>query len=244
MLADDIAIHTMVPMNTTAALPQEVKPAMSQEQPTPGPLKSVVTMLAGIVLRYPAAIKPPNFTMVGGMSLFAGARYPLWQALAIPLAVMAISDMWLKLLFNYHPFNWFVYGSFAVYVLLGRLLRRTQSPLKIGTVSLLASLQFFLITNFGVWYSGIGRPDAMFEPNLAGLLACYAMALPFMAFSIAGDLGFAAILFGRMPTPRPICRPTRSSRSRRRCNEIRGHHRVHARQSDDRCAFGHRIESI
>ena len=35
----------------------------------------------------------PNFTPVGGLGLFAGARMRLWQALAVPLAVRAVSDL-------------------------------------------------------------------------------------------------------------------------------------------------------
>jgi Family of unknown function (DUF6580) len=211
-LADAARFHTMVPMNAIINQSEGTKTAMTTNQtnPAPRPLSSALMMLAGIVLRYPARIKPPNFTMVGGMSLFAGARYPLWQALGLPLIVMLISDMWLKLMFDFKPFNWFVYGSFVVYVLLGRLLRKTQSPLKIGSLSVLASLQFFLITNFGVWYMGIGRPTAIYEPNLLGLLTCYAAALPFLAFTVAGDLGFAAVLFGAhafatadLPIPAP-----------------------------------------
>lgn len=187
-------------MNAIINQSPNVTNAMTTDQtnasPTPRPLSSTLMMLAGIVLRYPTTIKPPNFTMVGGMSLFAGARYPLWQALCLPLVVMLISDVWLKLIFDFKPFNWFVYGSFIIYVLLGRLLRKTQSPMKIGTLSVLASVQFFLITNFGVWYMNLGSPTATYEPTLLGLLTCYAAALPFLAFTMAGDLGFAAVLFG------------------------------------------------
>lgn len=187
-------------MNAIINQSETPKSAMNTDQanvnPTPRPLSSALMMLAGIVSRFPTTIKPPNFTMVGGTSLFAGARYPLWQALCIPLVVMAISDIWLKLIFNFEMFNRFVYGSFVIYVLLGRLLRKTQSPLKISTVSIFGSLQFFLITNFGVWYMGIGSPNAIYEPTLLGLLTCYAAALPFLAFTMAGDLGFAAVLFG------------------------------------------------
>ena len=44
-------------------------------------------------------------------------------------------------------------------------------------------LQFFLISNFGVWILG-------YPKNLEGLLLCYTMAIPFFGYSIAGDLFF------------------------------------------------------
>src|SRR5262245_2175604 len=160
------------------------------------PLASALMVLAGILLRYPLAIKPPNFSMVGGMSLFAGARYPLWQALGIPLIVMVVSDIWLAVVFDFKPFNPFVYGSFAIYVMLGRLLRHTKSPLSISAMSILGSLQFFLITNFGSWYMGIGTANALYPPTVAGLMQSYVAGLPFISFTLAGDLGFAAVLFG------------------------------------------------
>ena len=34
----------------------------------------------------------PNFTPVGALGLFAGARMKLWQALTVPLIVMAVSE--------------------------------------------------------------------------------------------------------------------------------------------------------
>ena len=94
----------------------------------------------------------PNFTPVGALGLFAGARMRLWQALTIPLVVMAVSDLLLQRVYGLSPFHPFVYASVIANVMLGRLLLRgSTSPWRIGTVSLLASAQFFLVTNLGVW---------------------------------------------------------------------------------------------
>jgi hypothetical protein len=192
-----LPIHNMFPMNAIENPPRHAELAQSNTAHQKlRPLASVLMMLAAVFLRYPLAIKPPNFTMVGGMSLFVGARYPLWQALGIPLLVMMVSDIWLAVVFDFKPFNPFVYGSFAVYVALGRLLRDAKNPLSIGAMSVIGSMQFFLITNFGSWYMGIGKPNALYEPTFSGLLQSYVAGLPFIAFTLAGDLGFAAVLFG------------------------------------------------
>jgi hypothetical protein len=109
---------------------------------------------------------------------------------------MGATDYLLYAWFGLPPYNRWVYASFLVYVVLGRLLARTDSPGRIGLAAVLGGLQFFLITNFGVWYGSLGLPDAMYPPTAAGLLECYALGLPFLGYTLLGDLGFSAALFG------------------------------------------------
>ena len=61
-------------------------------------------------------------------------------------------------------------------MLLGRLLLKKGRLWRVPFVSLLASILFFVVTNFGVWFGGDG---ALYPKTLAGLGACYAAALPF-----------------------------------------------------------------
>ena len=65
--------------------------------------------------------------------------------------MMAGTDLLIWQLTGYSPFNPWVYASLFASVLLGRLLIRTKSPWLIGTCTLVAAAQFFLVTNFGVW---------------------------------------------------------------------------------------------
>jgi hypothetical protein len=160
------------------------------------PLASGLMIALAALLRLVPSLKPPNVAPIGALALFGGARLPLWQALGMQLLCMLVSDLLLWKMFAWQPFNLYVYGSFAVYILFGRLLRSTRSPWKIAPVSVLASLQFYLITNFGVWCGGLGEPNALYAPTLAGLTKCYYSGLPFFAFTIAGDLGFSFVLFG------------------------------------------------
>jgi hypothetical protein len=148
-----------------------------------------------------------NFTPIGALSIYSGARLRLWQAFAISIGVMAVTDSVLWKLQDKPPFDPFVYGSFLVYVLLGRLLIRTESPWRIGAASLLGSLQFFLVTNFGVWFSGLGKLGQMYPGTFQGLMECYLAGIPFygkdaapplgfVGHTIVGDLAFTALLFG------------------------------------------------
>lgn len=136
--------------------------------------------------------KPPNFAPVGGLGLFAGAHLPLWQAVLVPLAVMLGTDWLLLVLFGWPGFSPVIYASLGVYVLLGRLfLRGSDSPVRIGAVTLLGSAQFFVVTNFAVWWG-----SDLYPPTLAGLWMCYVLALPFAIGTVAGDLFFSGLLFG------------------------------------------------
>lgn len=138
---------------------------------------------------------PYNMTPMNALGLFGGARLPLRWALVIPLAVMVASDLAIWAVKGWKPFNAFVYASFVLSVLLGRLLTRTSSPVKIGAATLLCSLQFFLITNFSVWVGtafdqvkpppvGVAfqydtdspyiYPMIRYERSARGLMACYA----------------------------------------------------------------------
>ena len=154
-----------------------------------------MVILAGLMRLVPS-LKPPNVAPVGALALFAGARLPLWQAFLMQLVCMAVSDLMLQETLGWRGFDPWVYGSFAVYVLLGRLLRKTRSPRMIASVSMFASLQFYLITNFGVWVSCFGSANALYPPTFAGLIECYIAALPFFGLTMAGDLGFCLVLFG------------------------------------------------
>ena len=57
--------------------------------------------------------------------------------------------------------------------------------------SVVCSLAFFVFTNFAVW--GFGT---MYAHDAAGLTRCFELALPFFRFTLAGDLVFAAGIFG------------------------------------------------
>jgi hypothetical protein len=150
---------------------------------------TVAAAILGVVWRIIPHV--PNTTPVGAMGLFSGARLRLWQAALLMLAVMTISDAVLWQWFSYPPFSPWVYGSFLVNVLIGAVLSRWGTLWCVGLGSVLCSLQFFVVTNFGTWFSG-----ALYPPTLTGLLDCYVMALPFFGFTLAGDLCCSALLFG------------------------------------------------
>jgi hypothetical protein len=161
-------------------------------------LALLACLLAGLMRLYPLEW---NFAPVGALALFAGARLRSWVAFALPLVLMVATDALLAQKNGYpflHPGTPFVYGSFLVNVLLGRLLARTENPVAIAGAAVAASVQFYVVTNFGVWLTSVllpGDPHS-YPPTLAGLLTCYEMGIPFYRWTFAGDLLFTAVFFG------------------------------------------------
>jgi hypothetical protein len=137
---------------------------------------------------------PPNFTPVGGMSLFAGARLRGWKAYLTPLLLMATTDVLLTTMHGHSLIRAntpAIYGSFLISVWIGRRIRAKATALRVGAAASICSMQFFLLTNLAVWlWSG------MYPLTAAGLIACYAAALPFFGRTLAGDLFYSAALFG------------------------------------------------
>jgi hypothetical protein len=131
---------------------------------------------------------PPNFTSVTAMALFGGAMFDDRRlAFIVPLSAMFLSD----LLLGFHDQMFVVYGAFAVIVCIGLWLHRHRSAAPIAGAAIVSSLLFFAATNFGVW-----ALDHMYPLTLAGLMACYTAALPFLRNTLAGDLFYTLVLFG------------------------------------------------
>jgi hypothetical protein len=131
---------------------------------------------------------PPNFAPIAAMALFAGAQMPRKTLSFIaPFAALLLSDA----VIGFYSGAGFVYFSFAATVLIGWAIASRKSPLTIALASISSSVLFFVVTNFGVWTSG-----TMYPHSLAGLENCYVAAIPFFRNTLAGDLVYAALLFG------------------------------------------------
>lgn len=136
---------------------------------------------------------PANATPVGAMALVGGAKLPKIWRWTTPFIALLLSDILLQLFFNTTAFSIetpFVYGSFAVSIFLGRFIQGNHRYFKLGTLSLVGSLQFFLLTNFGTWLGGL-----LYPPTLSGLAQCYTMALPYLSNTLVGDMAWSFGLF-------------------------------------------------
>lgn len=146
---------------------------------------------------------PYNFTPIGAMGLFGAAYFGRnWLTLAIPFAALFLSDLLLNNVVYaqyYSGFtfitSWWIYGAFALVMLIGlALLRSRVTPGRIVASSLLASVAFYLVSNFGAWIAPVG--PALYPKTMAGLVEGYIAGLPFLGNTVLGDLFFCALLFG------------------------------------------------
>jgi hypothetical protein len=134
-----------------------------------------------------------NFTPTAALGLFAGFFFASRLAAALlPVAVVAVSNQVLGL-----P-SYLGYGDMAcVYValltpvVLGRWLRAAPSPSRFAAGCFVPAAVFYLTTNFAVWALHSWYPNTW-----QGLVECYVAAVPFFRSTLAGDLFYAALIFG------------------------------------------------
>lgn len=140
-----------------------------------------------------------NFSPLAAIALFGGAYFAQRSsALVFPLLALWLSNLLLDNLFlsqYYEGFvffaNWEVYLAIAAVVGLAMLVLKKVTVTRVIGASLLASLTFFVLTNFVVWAS-----SGLYAKTFSGLVECYTMAIPFFRNTLLGDLVFTAVLFG------------------------------------------------
>jgi hypothetical protein len=132
---------------------------------------------------------PYNFTPIAAMAIFAGCYLRQKWGILIPLAAMAVGDYFIGF------YDWqvmaSVYASIALAYFIGRLLAKKLRWYNVALSSFASSVVFFLATNFSVWAFFQWYPHTW-----AGLLNCFALALPFFRNTLAGDMLYSAVLFG------------------------------------------------
>jgi hypothetical protein len=134
-----------------------------------------------------------NVTPTAALALFAGFLFTQRKlAYWVPVAILAVSNAFLP---SHHSTGEMlaVYGSFLIPAALGSLVRRRFTFARVAICTLASSVLFFLITNFAVW---LYRRGEIYTDSWAGLLACYEAGLLFFRWMLAGDLFYAAVIFG------------------------------------------------
>lgn len=138
-----------------------------------------------------------NVTAVGAALLFFGASLHLgrrWHA-AFAVAALAATDWWLTTYAYGYPFHiagylltWAWYG--AVCLGSSAALKRRNHTLPLAAAAVAAPTSFFLLSNFVVFLR-----SGMYPHTGAGLLACYAAAVPFYRNDLLSTVLFTAVFF-------------------------------------------------
>jgi hypothetical protein len=169
--------------------------------------KQLVFIAAGLILA--AAITrliphPPNFAPIASLAIFGGSVITNKKyALVLPLGALLLSDILFELFTTTQGFydisQSFVYGAFILITFLATQIKKVNT-INILLACIWSGAIFFILSNFGVWLTGIYYPK-----TFTGLIACYAAAVPFYKDELFGNMllntfmsnmFFTALLFG------------------------------------------------
>lgn len=136
-----------------------------------------------------------NFTAVGGVLLFFGARRS-WREMAAPLALLMATDFGMTVFAYHYSFHWNDYVPtwiwYVAAMMLGQILLKARTSfVRVASGSLLGPTAFFLVSNYAVWAS-----YGMYPHTLGGLKICYIAGLPFYRNDLISTAAVSAVLFG------------------------------------------------
>ena len=124
---------------------------------------------------------PPNFTSLLALSFYIPAILGIKFIPAL-LVSFIITDFIIGL----HGVTFFTWGSVILIGLMSKFFIKTIFTRLSG--SLLGAFLFFIITNFGVWSSGV------YGYTVNGLINCYVLAIPFFTYSLLSTIIFSTLI--------------------------------------------------
>ena len=87
---------------------------------------------------------------------------------------------------GYHSGTHWTWGSVLIIGLISQYFSKNVSLRFVGALT--GALIFFLITNFGVWTSG------MYGYSINGLLNCFILAIPFFAYNLISTFIYSVVI--------------------------------------------------
>ncbi len=124
---------------------------------------------------------PPNFTSLLALSFYVPALLGIRYLPALIIS-FAITDLFI----GFHGITLFTWGAVIFIGFLSKhFIKNTISRI---SGALVGACIFFIVTNFGVWSIG------SYGYTMNGLLTCYALAIPFFAYSLISTFIFSSII--------------------------------------------------
>lgn len=138
-----------------------------------------------MILVFRLVPSPDNFSPLLALCLALGfMSRGHWSGFVIPMAAMLIADVTL----GFYPGWAFTYIPLVAIVAMGILSQ--PKLLRMTTLAFSSSVVFFVISNFGVWFS-----TGMYPKTVAGLGACYLAGLEFFHQTLLSTAVFTGLLF-------------------------------------------------
>ncbi|SPE21958.1 putative membrane protein [Candidatus Sulfotelmatomonas gaucii] len=157
-----------------------------------------VLVLLGVASRYLVAGHLPllNFTAVTGSLVYFGARRS-WREMLAPVAILMASDFALTTYVYHYQFHWQAYVTtwawYAAAIALGQILLHAKTTFVRGAAgAILGPTSFFVVSNYGFWASSLSP----YPHTFAGLVTCYAAAIPFYRNDVVATSIVLAVALG------------------------------------------------
>ena len=126
----------------------------------------------------------PNFTPLISLILFI----PLvLKDKKLAMILIIIAQLFADFFIGFYDTMLFVYGTYILVALFAFKYMIAINFYKVLSSSVVASIVFYITSNFGVWLLGYPR-------TIEGFLTCYVNAIPFFGFTILGDLIYSFLI--------------------------------------------------
>ena len=145
-----------------------------------------------------------NFSPILPLCIFGAACFARRTvAYLAPLAIYLAGDLGIwaltgRLDWAFYADQPLTYLSVILVVTCGFIAREQRSWGRIAAAGLGSAILFFIVSNFGTWALG-----ALYPRTWAGLMECYAMAIPFFRNTLISMGAFLPLLFSRLALRRP-----------------------------------------
>lgn len=147
------------------------------------PMFAIFLIILGIGSRL--VVHTPQFTAILAVAMFGGMYLGRTQALALPVAMMIITD----LILGFHDTMIYTWGSMLLVSAIGLWLKERRNFWTVLAGSIVSSAVFFVVTNFGAWLSPL-YPDTW-----EGLKECFTLAIPFFRTTLASTVAYSLVLY-------------------------------------------------
>ena len=133
---------------------------------------------------------PDNFTPIIAVAIMSGYFF---KNINLSYIVLLISMLLVDVFIGFYKHMIFVYSSLFLITFIFFKISNKINAKNLFIFGFLGSIIFFLVTNFGVWASGVPSPitNLPYEKNISGLISCYILAIPFFTKTLISTIFFS-----------------------------------------------------
>ncbi len=137
---------------------------------------------------------PDNFTPIVAVAIMSGYFF---KNINLSYIVLLISMLLVDVFIGFYKHMIFVYSSLFLITFIFFKISNKINAKNLFIFGFLGSIIFFLVTNFGVWASGVPSPitNLPYEKNIDGLISCYILAIPFFSKTLISTIFFSYVTY-------------------------------------------------